>query len=328
MARRVLRSLRWLAIGLVCSAAGLPNQVFVAYHDSWNEYPAATADLTSLARLPDYVHLVLLAFARPDAVYKGDLDLTGTGLEYRLSGPVLRDAVALLKRRNPGTRVLLSVGGSTYKRWDRASLSALLAIVRDFHLDGIDIDYEPLHPGCRTGSDGRIACLTDMNWDIIVHRMRTALPRPKVLTASVWSVGAYGEGTFRASRPRSDYTGFMLGLLRSPRAADLDILLINAYDAGPRFDPLESFRAYRSVWPGRLALGVEVRYPGGTGPFHSTEQAEALAREIAKDRLGGMMLYPLLARPEGGPPDSPNGNALAQAVCRGLTLGGCDKPVP
>ena len=27
----------------------------------------------------------------------------------------------------------------------------------------------------------------------------------------------------------------------------------------PEFDPMEAFRAYRAVWPGRLALGVEIR---------------------------------------------------------------------
>jgi chitinase len=317
-----------LAAGLACSAAGPPNRAFVAYHDSWNEWPASKAELTSLAKLPSYLHLVLLAFAKPDAIYKGNLDLSGTGLEYRMPGYVLRDAIVLLKQRNPGTRVLLSVGGATYKHWDRLALTAIVAFVHDFNLDGIDIDYEPLNPECRTGADGHIACATDRNWELIVRHARAVMPRPLLLTASVWSVGAYGEGAFRAARPRSNYTGIMLAFLRSSRASDLDLLSINAYDAGPHFDPLEAFRAYRAVWPGRLALGVQVRRASGAGPFHSVEKAEALAGEIVKDKLGGMMLYPLLAMPEGGPPDSPNGNALAIALCRGMGLDACAKSIP
>jgi hypothetical protein len=301
-----------------CLAARLPDHVLVAYHDSWNELPVATAEQTTLAALPAYLDIVFLAFAKPDAIYRGDLDITRTGLEYRISGGVLRDAVALLKRRHPGTRVLLSVGGSTYKNWNELALPEILAFVRDFNLDGIDIDFEPADPQCSQGMDGRVACATDEAWRVIIGRSRIALPRPYLLTASVWSVGAYGEGDFGASRPPSDYTGIMLPLMRSMRAADIDLISINAYDAGSEYDPLEALRAYRTVWRGRLAIGVEVRYAGGAGPFYSTREAAALAREVVRDPRGGMMLYPLLARPEGGPADSPTGTALARALCQGM----------
>lgn len=312
----------------LCAAAGLPDHVLAAYHDSWNEMPATTADRTSLARLPGYINVVMLAFAKPDAFYPGNLDLSRTGLEYRMPGPVLRDAVALLKRRNPATTVLLSVGGAAYAGWDRLALADIAALVRDLRLDGVDIDFEPRDPQCRPGPDDRIGCATDMAWEAILRRARVALPRPLVLTASVWSVGAYGEGRFRRARPRSGYTGMMLPVLRSAGAADLDLLSINAYDAGPQFDPLESFRSYRDAWPGRLALGVEVAWKGGAGPFHRAGKAETLAREIVTDRRGGMMLYPLLALPEGGPPGSPDGRALAAALCRGMGLAGCDEAIP
>jgi chitinase len=325
MLTRWVRTFLVLPFALICSAAERPNQVFVAYHDSWNERPASTAEQTSLAKLPHYIDLVLLAFAKPDGIYRGDLDASGIGLQYQMSGHVLRDAISLLKQRHPATRVLLSVGGAAYKGWNHLALPAIMAFVHDFQLDGIDIDFEPSDPQCSAGADGRISCATDQTWDSIVARLRSTLPRPLLLTASVWSVGAYGEGAYRASRPHSDYTGFMLRLLRSPRAADLDVLSINAYDAGSEFDPLEAFRAYREVWPGLLALGVEVRWAAGTGPFQSVAGAQALAREVVKDPRGGMMLYPLLAEPERGPPGSPNGTALASALCRGMGLANCEK---
>jgi chitinase len=318
----------WLvAAAWICTAADLPPHVLVAYHDSWNEWPASRPEQTSLANLPNYIDLVLLAFAKPDLAYDGDLDIAGSGLEYPMPGRVLRDAIISLKKSHRNTRVLLSVGGAAYRRWNRLALPAIAAFVRDFGLDGVDIDFEPPDPGCQTGADGRIACATDAAWDWIVGQTRTALPRPMLLTASVWSVGAFGEGKFRDARPRSRYTGFMLPLLHTARAADLDLLSIDAYDAGSQFDPMEAFRAYRAVWPGRLVLGVEIQRKGGAGPFQSVQGAEALARTVTQDPLGGMMLYPMLAMPEGGAGDAPTGSDLARALCRGLGSAGCDAEI-
>jgi hypothetical protein len=296
----------------------------VGYHDSWNETAAAAADAMTLASLPDYVSVVNLAFARPDLVYPGSLDLSQTGLEYRASGRTLHDAVALLKARHPATRVLLSVGGAAYTNWSALDVHALTKLTRDLGADGIDIDFEPRHPDCNAAADGRIHCLTDPEWQRIVLQLRTVMPRPALLTATAWSVGAFGEGDFRLARPISSYTGFMLGFLHSPAASDLDLLSIDAYDAGPQFEPLQAWRAYRALWHGPLTLGLAVQRRGGAGPFPSESEAESLAGIVAKDPLGGMMVYPLLAIPDGGgSANRPDGLGLARAMCRGMKLADC-----
>lgn len=313
---------------LSCGGAGVPPNVIVVYHDSWNEIAAAGPAATSIAALPGYLSIVNLAFVKPDLRYAGDLDLSRTGLEYTYSGTVLRDSIALLKQRQPRTRVLLSVGGAAYHTWRNLNEAAIGRLVRDLGADGVDIDFEPPHPDCAAGPDQAIHCRTDAFWQALIRRFRTVLPRPALLTAAVWSVGAYGEGAFQASRPHSRYTGFMLSVLRSPAASQLDLLSIDAYDAGPDYDPLEAFRAYRAVWHGPLALGLEIRRRGGSGPFFSPAQAETLARSVVRDG-GGMMLYPLLAVPEGSKkPDAEDGRALSMAMCRGLGLRGCDSPPP
>jgi hypothetical protein len=269
-----------------------------------------------------------LAFAKPDLRYDGDLDLSRTGLEYTYSGTVLRGAIALLKQRQPQTRVLLSIGGATYHGWQSLNEAAIARLVSDLGADGVDIDFEPTQPDCTTGPDQMIRCRTDAFWQTLIRRFRTVLPRPALLTAAVWSVGAYGEGRFRTSQPRSAYTGVMLSVLRSPAASQLDLLSIDAYDAGSDYNPMEAFRAYRTVWHGPLALGLEVRRRGGNGPFFLPAQAETLARDVARAG-GGMMLYPLLAVPEGVKnPDAEDGRALSMAMCRGLGLKGCDTPPP
>lgn len=320
--RAVLAAL--LLLGLIGTArAQLPNQPIVAYHDSWAEPPALSAAATTIARLPAYLDVVILAFARPDLRYDGNLDLGRTGLEYRIPGTTLRDAVALLRRRSPTVKVLLGLGGSAYGGWRRLNIPAVVALVRDLGLDGADLDYEPSNPGCVPTREGRIACAATADWQAIATAARAALPRPKVITASVWSVGAYGEAPFATARPQSRHTGSMLGFLRSDIARQaIDIVLINAYDAGPSFNPLDSFRAYRAAWPGRLALGIEVAYPNGAGPFPTSAQAEAWATEVRRDRLGGMMIYALLMQP---PTLGPDGAMLATAACRGLGRKGCEE---
>ena len=142
----------WLvAAAWICTAADLPPHVFVAYHDSWNEWPASTPQQTSLATLPGYIDIVLLAFAKPDLTYDGDFDIAGSGLEYPMPGRVLRDAIIALKTSHPNTHVLLSVGGAAYNRWRRLALPAIVAFVRDFDLDGVDIDFEPSDPALPDG---------------------------------------------------------------------------------------------------------------------------------------------------------------------------------
>lgn len=312
----------------ICQAAGISPHPIVAYHDSWDEMPAATAEAMTLASLPSYISVVDLAFVRPDLIYPGHLDIAQTGLEYQVSGRVLHDAIALLKSRHPGTRILLSVGGAVYRNWSALNVDGLARLTNDLGADGVDIDFESHSPGCNAGGEGHIHCGTDEIWERIIHQIRNALPRPALLTAAVWSVGAYGEDDFRLAQPVSRYTGFMLGVLRSRAASDLDLLSIQAYDAGPQYDPLQAWRAYRTVWKGPLALGLAVQRSGGTGPFPSESETEALAQTVAADPRGGMMIYPILAIPDGGrgSASQPDGFGLAKAMCRGMKLTGCGSP--
>ena len=273
--------------------------------------------------------MVALSFVRPDAVYPGRLDLKGTGLQYGFSGAVLKDAIALLKQRQPETRVLLAVGGANYANWGALDLDAIVRLVRDLGADGVDLDYEPEVPGCSVKPPGRVRCLSDAAWQDLVARFRSAFPRPLLLTVPGWSIGAYGEGAFQNAQPRGRYTGSMLNLLRSPQAQDIDLVSIMAYEAGPTFDPWQAYQAYRQVWSGPLALGVQVPPSQLGGPTYTVPLAEQLARKVAQDARGGMMLYPLLGRPPGTVgPDNPDGRMLSQALCRGLDLPGCEQALP
>ena len=199
-----------------CTASGIPPHAIIAYQDSWNDVPVASAADSTLATLPDYISVIDLAFANPALIYPGDLNLSQTGLQYRVPGWFLRDAIALLKTRNPHIKVLLSVGGAAYTDWQNLNEAAVVHLVGDLGADGVDIDFEPQHPGCAAAKDAHVQCATDPLWGQLVERFRAVLPRPAVLTAAVWSVGAYGEGAFRDARPPSRYTGLMLHFLYLP----------------------------------------------------------------------------------------------------------------
>lgn len=279
--------------------------------------------------MPGYVNLVALSFARPDMSYDGGLELAGTGLQYPYDGRVLKGAVALLRQRQPGTRVILSVGGSAYPAWHRLNENAVARLVADLGLDGVDIDFEPPEPGCRT-EGGRIRCASDRDFAEIVARVRRVLPRPALIAVAGWSVAAYGEGRWADAQPRSRYTGMMLNLLRGPAAGSIDLVSIMAYEAGPTYNAWEAFQAYRSVWAGSLVLGFHVppqRQPNE--PVHTLAFIADLTARVRADENGGAMLYSLSAAPPGPiSPANPDAKAAAATICRSLELQGCGQPLP
>ena len=307
-------------IALACASAAsaqrgpdhgpLRDHPVMVYHESWWERAGTAGPQLTLAQIPPSVDIVALAFAKPDLVYPGGLDLRATGLEYRTDGRVVRDAIAALHRRNPRVRVLLSVGGAAYTGWDRLDENAVARLAADLAVDGIDIDYEPPKPDCRAGP----ACTSDPAWRGYVRRLRQILPRPALLSVSAWSVGAYGQGRWTDAVPPSPWFGSMVNLLRSPEAGLLDLVSIAAYGAGPRYRPTEAFAAYRSLWPGPLLLGIEGPPATGGGPPATASMARQVAIQVSTDPRGGLMVYSWLGRPADAAP--PAGLPLAASACR------------
>ena len=298
------------------AAGALPEHPVMVYHESWWERPAGTGRALSLAAIPRTADLVALGFAKPDMRYAGGLVLDGTGLEYSAPGTAVQGAVAALRSRNPDVRVLLSVGGASYTGWDRLDTAAVARLVRDLGLDGVDVDYEPPQPQCRGSYGSGPACASDAMWQSAVRRLRAALPRPALLSVAGWSVGAYGQGRWTNAQPRSPWTGSMVALLRSPDAAAIDLVSIDAYGAGPAYDPADAFAAYRSLWSGPLLLGMEGPPATGGGPPATPADAAHWAGVAGQDASGGVMIYSWLGRPADN--RSPAGEPLALAACQTL----------
>ena len=313
------------------SSTGIPAsprtaRLFGAYHESWSELAVGDAQGTRLARLPSYLDFVFLAFARPDSVYDDTFDLTRTGLGFPFDGRTARSAVLTLRRRNPAIRILLSIGGSTYKNWNRLNAAAIGRVVVDLGLDGIDVDYEPANAGCGHDDAGAVHCEFDEEFIAIVTELRNAIPRPAILSVAGWSVGAFGEGAWRDMVPRSRYTGMAIKLLHSPAAGAIDFMSIMAYDAGPAYDPKVAEDAYRALYDGPLLLGLSV-YDETRGRTGATMNPETLTRYGDVGR-SGFMLYSLEMT---SPVDRPGHRRAAEFVkqiCFHLGRGNCDEEVP
>jgi len=117
------------------------SKKYVGYFQTWSEIWASQGKSLTLANLPGYVNVVNLVFVFPDCRYTaGSFDLSGTGLQFSSDSSVVKDAIATLKARNPNTKVLVAVGGATYTNWAQLNPTAIANFVKDFGLDGVDID--------------------------------------------------------------------------------------------------------------------------------------------------------------------------------------------
>ncbi|KDD71361.1 hypothetical protein H632_c5208p0, partial [Helicosporidium sp. ATCC 50920] len=186
--------------------------------------------MSKLASIPKYVSHVLISFMQPDAQYTaGSFNFQGTGIQFSYDGTVVRDAIRLLKQKNPHTKVLIAVGGATYHNWAGLNTKAVADFIKDFGLDGADLDYEPTDPGCAP-SGGTYTCRTDAEYTRVIQTLRQGLPRPLILANAAFHVGAYGEGEWANAQPISAYTGISLAPLRNA-GDDLDVIMLMSYDA-------------------------------------------------------------------------------------------------
>ncbi|KDD72293.1 hypothetical protein H632_c3570p0 [Helicosporidium sp. ATCC 50920] len=263
---------------------------------------------------------------RPDTTYSGGVTFKGTGLKFSSDAAVIKDTIALLKQKNPHTKVLVSVGGNLVYSWDLLNAPAIANFVQTFGLDGVDIKYEPITAECHVW-DGMKWCDTEYEYTYIIRTLRAALPRPYILANAVLPVGAYGEGDWASARPLTKFNGFAIGPLKLA-GKDLDLLLLMAHNAGAynalELDFREASAAYASVFGGDILLGVQLVLNSWGGRQLSLAQVDSLTDHVKSKRMAGMVIFPANKRPEPGPPMS---NPNFQRICTNLDLEDCDVPL-
>ncbi len=275
-----------------------------------------------LINLPPYVTQVFLSFMSPDTRYKGGVTFAGTGLQFSSDASVIKQSIITLKQRNPGTKVLVAVGGATYHGWSQLNAVGIRAFVEEFNLDGVDIDYEPASPNCqRTGCSGStctgVSCSTDQQFQEVVTALRQAMP-DKFISVAGFSVGAYGVGKFTNAQPISQNTGVSYNMLTAV-GDKLDKVNLMSYDAGPTYDPLTALDAYSAIFSGPVLVGVEVANEAWGGHVISLNEVDEIANGVIQRGSAGMMIWSLQKRADQGP----TATQISQAICVDFGLQKC-----
>lgn len=317
------------------------KNLFVGFFQSWSEKWTANPNQLQLSNLGSHVNMVIASFMMPNAVYeKGSYSLgkkdAGTGLEFpEINGSHvhIKEAIALLKQKNPLTKVLISIGGDSYSKpgyFEYLNPQAIADVVQDFGFDGVDICFEPYryfdpptNAKCSIGANGQISCATDEIFRTTVSKVRNVLPRPYLITLSAWSIGAYGEGQWANAKPaKLPLTGLMLNLMRSPEAQLINQLNVMSYSGGSEYDPQEALAAYQYYFSGPITMGIHVPpepyAPSETEKYvYTLTKVRELTQAVIDRDAAGVMLWSLQLQPEGTPTeDNPTPEMIAQAACQ------------
>ncbi|BAY29084.1 glycoside hydrolase family protein [Nostoc carneum NIES-2107] len=303
----------------------MSEKTLVGYFESWSEKWSREPEKLSLANIASYLNTVIVAFIKPDCTYSGNCNFEGTGLGFWANnqdndGTVLRDAIALLKERNPSTKVLVSVGGGNeeYKNFAQLNPTAIANIVKDFGFDGVDIDYEPKNATRKEFSD---------LMSKVVSEIRQALPRPYLVTFAAWSIGAYGEDDWADATPQNSRTGLMLDFLRSCEAKMIDQLHVMSFNGGQTYDPQEALKAYQNYFKGRVVMGVQVPPEDWGDNNYTLTKARNLAQAVVDNDAAGIMIWSLQKDSDNSSEDMPNAEMIAQTACKVLSIDDCKQPL-
>ncbi|RZK24264.1 MAG: glycoside hydrolase family 18 protein [Flavobacterium sp.] len=160
---------------MVCSAK--PKPIVVAYVTSW----------TSVIPDPNYVTHINYAFGHVNETFNG----------IRIDNPARLKSIVSLKDKFPKLKVMLSIGG-----WGSGKFSEMastdksrkefaddcLRVVKEFKLDGIDIDWE--YP---TSNAAKISSSSDdtKNYTLMMQDIRTKIGKSKLLTLASVSDAKY-----------------------------------------------------------------------------------------------------------------------------------------
>ena len=158
--------------------AAQDDKIVVAYVCSW-----------STLRLPDPTMMTHINYAF------GHVNKTFDGCDVQ-NEPFLRQVVAL-RQQNPKLKIVLSVGGWTSGNFSEMAADARCRmsfakdcgrIVKEYGLDGIDIDWE--YP---TSSEAGISSSPDdtKNFTLLMRDLRKVLGKKKLLTCATIADGLY-----------------------------------------------------------------------------------------------------------------------------------------
>ena len=237
---------------------------------------------------PLYTHLVI-SFAKPNLTFSKD-SFTNTGIQFSPEFQVVKLAIKEVKKK--GVKVLLAVGGQSYKSWSAIAdehgkemsstthKKALFDLVKALDIDGIDVDYE---------IDGVDEENIKKYYKSVISLYEVTREANIMLSIAGWSTGAdctketksdeYCSGKLsfwggNAGRERQLFN--MLNKNGFNTNELFDYVSVMSYDGGfKRFDPINLYESYKSIYTGKLALGLELAAEGFGGAELVSSNTEA-----------------------------------------------------
>jgi chitinase len=184
---------------------------------------------------------------------------------------VVKGAIDLMQLKE--TKVLLSIGGDSYKNWKGFNAKTIIQLASYLGVDGIEIDYE--------GTDPK-----ELDWVMNELVKNDVISNHLEVWGAAWSTGAYIRGG--PDTPASERTGMWIDVLKNHYFDGINIM---AYDAGPTYNPIRAFNAYRELYKGQLNLGVQVPPEGWGGHVLTLDEVRLLANFIKTQKGAGICIW-------------------------------------
>jgi len=272
----------------------------VGYLPSWriNWFSKANAATSQMVDIdPLYTHVVV-SFAQPDITYNTRGSFQGTGINFSSSFDAVKEAIKQLKAKN--IKVLLAVGGATYNNWTALAneqgghKQALINLITDLGLDGLDVDYE-------IKGVGHNNILQYYKSIKVLHSITQQTHT--LLTVAGWSTGADCTAATQSDSGCQNKTSFWSGnagrerqVFNKMRADNLepndvfDYVAIMSYDGSfKRFDPVQLYKNYQDIYTGKLAIGFELATEawGGAELVSTNAEAQSCDGSVKSSMLAG-----------------------------------------
>jgi chitinase len=232
------------------------------YFESWWMPWVSQGNESTLSKVEKPTTTVFLSFVKPDCTYKkGSMKWEGTGLQFSCEFKVIKESIRIL-RLVKRIKVFLSVGGATYHNFDKYNIENIIHLMEDLHIDGLDLDWEPIQGAAASTQFGDL-----------IKKTRQNLPKEKAFSAAVFALGVLPP---ISSNP---YQGVnLLGLQEAGHL--LDFINVMAYDGGKELNVIASYDSYKKIFKNPVHIGFQVGKQGWGDALLTLEQVKTVCKHI------------------------------------------------
>jgi chitinase len=275
-----------LLVSVSCSAK--PKPIIVAYVTSWS----------SVIPDPNYVTHINYAFGHVNDNFNG----------VRIDNPSRLKSIVSLRNKSPKLKIMLSVGGWGSGRFSEMASNDenrkkfaedCLRVVKEFKLDGIDIDWE--YP---TSNAAKISNSPDdtKNYTLMMQEIRRKIGKSKLLTLASASDAKYID--FKSISSMVDFVNIMTYDMANPPYHHAG-LFKSKFTSGISVDEAITAHVNAGIPIERLVLGIPFYGHGRNGVgdyvdyrdivklsgFKSLWDAEAKAPYLENDKGEFVLTY-------------------------------------